>query len=417
MSSKRQLKKIDMSKKPGKNSNIADWGNFLVESLKTVNDNMESLATATSTACDQASDALKGIKDVKKTVDSLSGSLQRLSDENTRLNDQNKSLQERLVKLECHQRRNNLIFEGIKEEKGETSEKCEQKVLDALSSIPGLPQDIKISRCHRVGSFQSDRTRQIVCHIHWYKIKTKILKGKKHLPDGIYVQEDFPVEIVERRKVLRPILKAALQHDDYKDNAYLSVDKLIINKKIYTYAPVNNLDSLPDDLNPRSLCEQSDDDTHVFFGIGSPMSNFHKCDFVVDNLKYCCSEQYIQSEKAALFNDDVAQMKIMSTDSPYHMKQIGNRLSNFNKTRWEKKARQVAKKAVTAKFEQNPKLLEVLLSTGTKRLAEASKEKPWGCGISLRENGVLDSSTWNGVGIMGSVLSEVRELLNSKRKK
>ena len=416
MSTKRQLKKIDMSKKPGKNSNIADWGNFLVESLKTVNDNMESLATATSNACDTANDALKQMKEVKKTVDSIGGNLQMLSDENTRLNEENKTLHERLIKLESHQRRNNLIFEGIKEEKGENAEKCEQKVLDAISNIPGVPNDIKISRCHRVGPFQSDRTRQIVCHIHWYKMKTKILKGKKHLPDGIFVQEDFPVEIVERRKILRPILKAALQNDDYKDNAYLSVDKLIINKKIYTYAPVNNLDSLPDELNPRSLCERSDDDTHVFFGIGSPMSNFHKSDFVVDNTKYCCSEQYIQSEKAALFNDDVAQMKIMSTDSPYHMKQIGSKINNFNRTRWEKKARQVAKKCVTAKFEQNKKLTEVLLSTGSKKLAEASKEKPWGCGTTLRENGVLDSSNWNGIGIMGSVLSEVRELLKSRKK-
>lgn len=417
-SAQRQIKKIDMSKKPGKSASIADWGNFLIDSLKTVNDNMESLASATSNACDQAAEAIQGINNVKLTVDTVNATLQCLANENERLHIENKALQERMVKLECYQRRNNLVFQGIAEEKGETAEKCEKKILDALENITGLPQNIKISRSHRVGPFRNDHTRPIVCHIHWYKNKVKILRGKKQLPDGIYVEEDFPPEVIERRKILRPVLKAALQKEDYKNNTYLSVDRLVINNTVYTCAPINNLDSLPEDLNPRLLSERSDEETLVYFGIGSPFSNFHKSNFVIDNVKYCCNEQFIQSQKAASCNDDRAQSRIMNTDSPYRMKQIGSALHNFDKKKWEKKLRAVAKKGALAKFDQNPHLAEALISTEERQLAEASKEAPWGNGMTLNEEGVLDEQNWSATpGVMGLVLMEIREILVAKQKR
>ena len=45
---------------------------------------------------------------------------------------------------------------------------------------------------------------------------------------GILIVEDFPVEVMERRKVFSPILKAAYNSDG-RYRARLVVDKLLLN--------------------------------------------------------------------------------------------------------------------------------------------------------------------------------------------
>ena len=183
--------------------------------------------------------------------------------------------------------------------------------------------------------------------------------------------------------------------------------------EIYTVAPHNNLDQLPESLKPEKVAEKSNQDTLVFFGQNSHFSNFHAAKFTVDNRQYSCSEQYIQSQKASLFNDDVAEHRIMSTGSPYQMKKIGGTVRNFEFKKWSEEAPKIAKKCLMAKFSQNSHLKQRLINTGDRNLAEATKEKLWGCGVGLFEDGCLDSSRWRSRGIMGDILISIRDALRS----
>ena len=228
------------------------------------------------------------------------------------------------------------------------------------------------------------------------------------------MRDDFPQEIIERRRVLQIVLKAALQKEAYKGKAFLSVDKLIINKKAYTVKPKSNLHELPNDLNPETICERKNEQTLAFFGQGSGFSNFHPAPYKVDNVHYLCTEQQIQGEKAKLFNDDVAESRIMAATSPYIMKSIGSRIRNFNKDTWAEKAPDVAYRSLLHKFSQNERLKNKLLSTGTLILAEATRERLWGTGVGLHETGCLDNQSWTGTGIMGTALMKVRDALKPK---
>ena len=407
------FKTLDTKQAP-KSGNISEWGNFLMQQMVVLNHNIIAVANCASFASDQAHAALQKAETVEKEVKSLAESVSKVEEDNKKIKVHNSRLKERTIRLECHQRKENLKFDGIKEEKDETEEKCRTKILESIVNIPDLDNEsVILSRCYRVGRYQKERTRSIVCHVHYYEHKVKILKNKDHLADGIFVSEDYPDEIEERRKTLRPILSMALDIEHYKGKCFLNMDRLIINNRVYTCAPIYNLDELPEDLNPRSLCEKSDEDTHVYFGINSPFSNFHPSPFMVDGVQYVCNEQYIQSKKAELFGDDYAHAQIMESTSPYAMKKRGSRIHNFSKKTWQKKAKDIAKKGALHKFASNDRLKKVLLDTGNKTLAEATKEPMWGMGYTLKDEEVLHSDLWEQVGIMGDVLMDIREMLQS----
>ena len=68
------------------------------------------------------------------------------------------------------------------------------------------------------------------------------------------------------------------------------------------------------------------------------------------------------------------------------------------------------------KFKQNEALKKYLLSTGERRLVEASPDKTWGTGIHLRDDCTLYEATWYSQELLGKILEEIRsELENMNR--
>ena len=197
----------------------------------------------------------------------------------------------------------NLIFVGIRDSENETSEQCLQKIRDVLEHIPDLNHNqVRISRCHRLGKYSKDYNCDIICHFNWFGDRQLIYKSRDKLPRGCFVNEDFPQEILDRRRCLRPILKKAASMDKYKGKCSLSVDKLIIANRVYTVRPQNNLDQLPKDIKQESVAEEMNQDVLVYLGENSVLSNFHRANFTVNGVKYNCNEQYIQSKKCELFS-------------------------------------------------------------------------------------------------------------------
>ena len=127
---------------------------------------------------------------------------------------------------------------------------------------------------------------------------------------------------------LRPIFKAAVNHPEFRGKVKRRRDQLIIKGKVYTIRPINNLDQLPDSLNPVKLCQKEDDHTLAFLGYGSPASNFTEAPFTLDNERYINNEQYIGHQKALLFNDEVTARKIKCETSPYWIKRLSDQVKN-----------------------------------------------------------------------------------------
>ena len=158
-------------------------------------------------------------------------------------------------------------------------------------------------------------------------------------------------------------------------------------------------------------------DQFVFFwGTNTPngeFSQWHPCEFEdEDGWRYNCAEQYMMAQKARLFGDDDAFHKIMGLTSPKAIKDMGRKIRNFDQETWDKYKFDIVVKGNFLKFAQNKPLLERLVLTGGRTIAEASPvDCIWGIGMSVRDDGLLNQENWRGENLLGKALMEVRSQL------
>ena len=87
----------------------------------------------------------------------------------------------KLADLEDRSRRNNLRFNGFKEETNETWEESESMITDFVKEKLGIEEDILIERAHRTGKIQRNdgtrnRKKTIVVKFLKFKDKSRILR-------------------------------------------------------------------------------------------------------------------------------------------------------------------------------------------------------------------------------------------------
>ena len=97
-----------------------------------------------------------------------------------------------------------------------------------------------IARCHRIGKRQAtNQPRPIIARFVLDKEKVKIWKRKSLLKSTSYIiQEDFPIEVINRRKLMYPLFQEAKKRDKY---AKLVVDKVTFNCKTFSYQQAHGL--------------------------------------------------------------------------------------------------------------------------------------------------------------------------------
>ncbi|XP_045495994.1 uncharacterized protein LOC123703041 [Colias croceus] len=139
---------------------------------------------------------------------------------------ENKILKEKIANLEKNSRSNNIIIYGLKEtESSQTDllEKVTQKLTTHLN-ITVEPKDV--NKIYRIGKKDTvgGKTRPILmaCVNGW--LKNTIMKNKKKLGD-VYVSEDFPKEVLQKRRELHERVKEERDKGNY---ATINYDKLII---------------------------------------------------------------------------------------------------------------------------------------------------------------------------------------------
>lgn len=146
------------------------------------------------------------------------------------------------------------------------------------------------------------------------------------------------------------------------------------------------------------------------------LSQWFPCFFVVDGQYYNCTEQYMMAEKARIFGDEEIRQQILAEYSQLAMKKLGRKVRNYNDITWKEKRFDVVVKGNIAKFSQNEKLQNFLLSTGEKILVEASpKDTVWGIGLDESSPEAIQPSKWNGENLLGFALMEVRDILSEKK--
>ncbi|KAI8517875.1 hypothetical protein Bbelb_038920 [Branchiostoma belcheri] len=169
------------------------------------------------------------ISDTKETSDKNADKLKQLEQNMMTYNTEVTEMANKLDYIENQSRRNNLIFDGIKDDRKETWEQSETKVKEVLRNKLRLNTDnIEIERAHRNGK-PGDRPRPIVVKLLRYKDKQNILRQAKMLKGTqIFINEDFSDKIRQKRKDLQPALRAARERGQV---AYIRFDKLVISDR------------------------------------------------------------------------------------------------------------------------------------------------------------------------------------------
>ena len=181
------------------------------------------------------------IKELKSIIDDVNAKQETTNNSSERIERELKELHRRHLKLECHSRRGNMKFFGIKERENESSSDTElalRKFMRTNLKIPPADEEqICFERVHRIStrSQSSDRNpkpRPIIVKLTDFQDKVFIKSFIKNLPrgTGFGISDDFPKEVNEIRKKLYPILKAAKRE---KKAAYLNVEKLVIDGALY----------------------------------------------------------------------------------------------------------------------------------------------------------------------------------------
>ena len=98
-----------------------------------------------------------------------------------------------------------------------------------------------IKCCKRLGRFQENESRVISVEFQLKQDADYVIENKKSVGEGIFVDREYSDDVKQRRKSLRPVLKAAREHKDFKKKCKLEGDCLVIHGKQFSLENLHNL--------------------------------------------------------------------------------------------------------------------------------------------------------------------------------
>lgn len=193
--------------------------------LKSMWSHIEKLSKTINEKLDKSVDRL----------DNLEFTAAERYDDIKNLQQENEKLKDSITYLQSQSMRNNLIFCNIDEMQNEKPDDTEKLVRDFMVKKLKVAEEharsIGIERAHRMGARTegSNGTRKIVVKFTLYKDREEIRRRRKELEGSRhYIHEQFPPDVVAKRRRLVPKMKRAKGSGH---QAWISYDTLFIDGK------------------------------------------------------------------------------------------------------------------------------------------------------------------------------------------
>ena len=129
------------------------------------------------------------------------------------------------------------MFFGINESEGESEQDRYAIIVDVISlTFLGSNHEIRVQQAKNVmieslirkGKYNQRRAKPISVTFTHQCDTTDILMNRKYLPAGIFVSKEFGEHTENKRKLLKPILRAANNIKEYKRRCRLEGDHIVI---------------------------------------------------------------------------------------------------------------------------------------------------------------------------------------------
>lgn len=135
-----------------------------------------------------------------------------------------------------------------------------------------------------------------------------------------------------------------------------------------------------------------------------------------NGIEFYSAEHYMMYHKALIFNDiEIANM-ILKDPSPRNVKRYGRMVKGYVDEIWNEKRYEIVLKGNLLKFSQNIDIFTFINQYNHLEFVEASPEdKIWGIGLHFDNDDCLDKTKWNGLNLLGKVINETLNRLNTKK--
>ena len=153
-----------------------------------------------------------------------------------------KKLENRLNQIEDQLLEKNIIFQGFPETEFEDNDDTKRKVIRAMSlTMPGVDEEEKKSNASKtsiecvecLGKYNPLRAHPVKVRFGNKTDADYVLKQRKKLPKGVFVDKEYSKATERERRLLRPIIKAARRLEHYKGLCRLDGPQLVIDGKRY----------------------------------------------------------------------------------------------------------------------------------------------------------------------------------------
>lgn len=201
------------------------------------------------------------IDNINKTIsDKIDEKLLPIIQENETLKSEITNLNSKVKGLELEARKNNVIIYGVEEKEKDSKELMEMVMSTLNNAYKNLNlvewDKWEINNLNRVGRKIEGKPRPIKITLTLGWRKTELLKNKKKIAEHIYISEDFPKEVLEKRKELIPKLNEARKAGKF---AILKYDQLIVKPaKEKTYEKRKRVPSSPPQTPPSNFSKGKD---------------------------------------------------------------------------------------------------------------------------------------------------------------
>ena len=154
-----------------------------------------------------------------------------------------------------YSRRENLVFCGFNLDRNDKRScktiLCQDVFMKLLQMDDQQVGNIKFVCCHYLNRRPTDKYVSITAKFESFNERS-LIWNKHRSMKNIYVSEDFHVQIAKKRNKLGPIMKAASKLPQYDKCISIKSDKLLFNGQ---FLSVDDLQNLPEPINPRTLSE------------------------------------------------------------------------------------------------------------------------------------------------------------------
>ncbi|KAK3093596.1 hypothetical protein FSP39_017876 [Pinctada imbricata] len=208
--------------------------NRRVSDIETKSTDLENSVQFLSNTLDENRDKLNDLKDVrslksvKVDITRHENNMEYINRALDNMRRKNKELEENITDLRWRSMKNNLIFNGLPENRQENVVEHLRYFLDRQL---GITKSISFGNVHRFGRAMRGRPRPIVARFLFQDERELVLSNARMLRGTDFgIREQYPREIEEKRKQLYPI-----ERDFRRDGARTKMvrDKLYVDGRLY----------------------------------------------------------------------------------------------------------------------------------------------------------------------------------------